>query len=118
VELGGVALIIAGVGLGLWGIFHPYPTRLDLGQVTRGWRRTIQALGALGDLARGFLLALVGAYLMGTATSDNPSQAKGIDQALKALVGHYYGAILIGFVALGLLCFGLFSFFDARLRRL
>ena len=118
VELGGATLIIAGVVLGLWGTFHCYSTSLDLGQVTQGWRSTIRVLGALGDLARGFLLALVGAYLMGTATSDHPSQAKGIDQALKALVGHSYGAILIGFVALGLLCFGLYSFFDARIRRL
>ena len=114
----GAAFLIAGVGLGLWGILHRSSTNLDLGRVTQGWRRTVRALEALGDLARGFLLASVGAYLIGTAASDNPSQAKGIDQALKALVGHPYGAILIGTVALGLFCFGAYSFFDAWLRRL
>ncbi len=118
VGVGGAALIGAGVGLGLWGLLRRYSKRLALERLSRGWRRTIRTLGSLGDLARGFLLALVGAYLIRTAMSDNPSQAKGIDQALKALVHHSYGAISIGAVALGLLSFGMYSFFDARLRRL
>ena len=114
----GVALVIAGVGLGLWSLLHRYSKSLAIGRLSRGWQRTVRALGATGDLSRGFLLALVGSYLIGTAATGNPSQAKGVDQALKALVHHSYGAVLIGFVALGLLFFGIFSFFDARLRRL
>lgn len=118
VGVAGAALVIAGVGLALWGLFHRYTKNLALERLDRGWRRTVRALGALGDLARGFLLALVGTYMVGTATSDNPAQVRGVDQALKALVHHSYGAIVIGSVALGLLCFGVYSFFDARLRRL
>jgi hypothetical protein len=117
VGTGGAALVIAGAGLGLWGILHRYTKSMGLERVSRGWRRTIRALGTLGDLARGFLLALVGSYLIRTAASGNPSQAKGIDQALKALVRHSYGTILIGSVALGLLCFGIYSFFEARFLR-
>ena len=118
VGVGGAALVMAGLGLGLWGIFHRYSKSLALERLSRGWRRTIRTLGSLGDLARGFLVALVGAYLIGTAVSGNASQAKGVDQALKTLIHHSYGAILIGFLALGLLCYGMYSFFDARLRRL
>ncbi len=118
VGVGGVLLVIGGVGLGLWGIFHRYSKTLAFERLSRGWQRTIRTVGSLGDLSRGFLLGLVGAYLIVTAASDNPSQAKGIDQALKSLVHHSYGAILIGAVALGLLSFGIYSFFDARLRRL
>ena len=114
----GSALVIAGVGLALWGILHRYSKSLALERLSRRWRTTLRTLGSFGDLARGFLLGLVGAYLIGTAASGNPSQAKGVDQALKALVHHPYGALLIGAVAFGLLCFGIFSFFDARLRRL
>jgi Domain of Unknown Function (DUF1206) len=114
---GGAALVIAGVGLGLWGVFHRYSKSLALEQVSHGWRRMIQTLGALGDLARGFLFALVGSYLIGTAVSGNASQAKGVDQALRALVRHPYGAALIGAAALGLLSFGMYSFFEARFRR-
>ncbi len=114
----GAALVIAGVGLALWGLFHRYSKSLAMERLGRGWQRTVRALGSLGDLARGFLLGLVGAYLIVTAASGNPSQAKSVDQALKTLVHHSYGSVLIGLVALGLLCFGIFSFFDARLRRL
>ena len=118
VGAGGATLVIAGVALGLWGVFHRYSKSLALERLSRSWQRTVRTLGSLGDLARGFLLGLVGAYLIVTAASGNPSQAKGIDQALKSLVHHPYGAVLIGAVALGLLCFGIYSFFDARLRRL
>lgn len=118
VGAGAAALVFAGVGLGLWGIFHRYSKSLALERLSQGWRSAVRALGSLGDLARGFVLALVGAYLMGTAASGNPSDAKGIDQALKALVHHSYGAVLISSVALGFLCFGMYSLFDARLRRL
>ncbi len=118
VGVGGAALVTAGVGLGLWGIIHRYSKSLALERLSRGWRRTVRTLGSLGDLARGFLLALVGVYLISTAATGNPSQVKGLDQALKALVHRSYGVIVIGSVALGLLFFGLYSFFDARLRRL
>jgi uncharacterized membrane protein YidH (DUF202 family) len=114
----GVSVVIAGVALAMWGVFHRYAKSLAMERVSRVRRRIVRTLGALGDMARGFLIALVGTYLIGTAATDNPLQAKGIDQALKSLVNHSYGTILIGAVALGLLCFGLYSFCDARLRRL
>ncbi len=117
VGVGGVVLVIAGVALAVWGLFHRYTKTLALERVGRGWQRIVRTLGVSGDVARGFLIALVGTYLIGTAASNNPGQAKGIDQALKSLVHHPYGAIVIGAVSLGLLCFGLYSFFEARLRR-
>ena len=118
VGVGGAALVIAGAALSLWGVFHCYSKSLAMERVSRGWQRTIQSLGGLGNVARGFLIALVGSYLIDTAASGDPLQAKGLDQALKALIRHSYGAVLIGAVALGLLCFGLYSFCEARLRRI
>jgi hypothetical protein len=114
----GVVLIASGVGLALWGIIHRYSQSLALERVGRPAQRAIRTLGALGNLARGFLLALVGSFLLDTAVRANPDQAKGVDEALQTLVHHPYGAILIGFEAAGLLCFGVYSFAEARLRRL
>jgi hypothetical protein len=113
----GAVLVIAGVGLALWGIFHRYSKNLDLERLSLPRQRVIRLLGALGNFARGFLLVLVGGFLLKTAVTSDPNQAKGVDQALQALVHHSYGAILIAGVALGLFCFGLFSFAEARLRR-
>ena len=85
VVVGGAVLVIAGVGLAFWGVFHRYAKRLAMERLSRGWQRTVRVLGALGDAARGFLIALVGTYLIGTAASGDPLRAKGIDQAFEDL---------------------------------
>lgn len=78
----------------------------------------VRTLSAFGNLARGFLVALVGWYLVEAGSAGKASQAKTVDAALKLLTHEAYGAAIIGLVAVGLLCFGLYSFFEARLRRL
>jgi hypothetical protein len=85
--------------------------------LSRPWQKAVKALGGLGDLARGSLLALLGVYLIEAALTSDPAQAKSVDQTLRTLVYHPFGALAIGAIALGLLSFGLYSFFEARLRR-
>jgi Domain of Unknown Function (DUF1206) len=118
IEVGGAVLVGAGITLGAWGLLHRYDKSLALERMSRPWQTAIKVLGGLGDLARGFLLALFGVYLIEAAVTTNPSQAKSVDEALRGLVHHPFGALAIGAVALGLMSFGIYSFFDARLRRL
>ena len=114
----GIALLASGAGLAVWGVAHRYSESLALERVSRPWQQVIRTLGAVGNVTRGFLVALVGGFFLDTAITDDPAHAKGVDQALQALVHHPFGALLIGLVALGLLCFGVYSFAEARLRRL
>jgi hypothetical protein len=118
IEVAGAILVAAGVGLAAWGLFHRYEKNLALERVSRPWRTAIRILGCFGDLARASLVALFGVYLIAAGVTSNPAQAKSVDQTLRALVHHPFGALSIGAIALGLLAFGVFSFFDARLRRL
>lgn len=118
VEVAGAVLVGAGVGLAAWGLLHRYDKNLALERLSRPWQRAIRVLGGFGDLARGSLVALFGVYLLEAGVTSNPLQAKSVDQTLRALVHHPFGAVAIGAIALGLLSFGIFSFFDARLRRL
>ena len=118
IEVAGAGLVAAGVGLAAWGLFHRYDKNLALERVSRPWQTAIRILGGFGDLARGSLIALFGVFLIAAAVTSNPAQAKSVDQTLRALVHHPFGAVAIGAIALGLLSFGAFSFFDARLRRL
>ena len=83
----------------------------------RGKRRS-RFWVALEIWPEGSLIALFGVYLIEAAVTSNPAQAKSVDQTLRTLVHHPFGALAIGAIALGLLSFGIFSFFDARLRRL
>jgi hypothetical protein len=118
IGLAGAILAAAGLGLAAWGIFHRYEKNLALERVTRPWRTATKVLGGVGDLARGCLLFLFGFYLVDAAVTADPAQAKSVDQALRTLVHQPFGALAIGAIALGLLFFGIFSFIDARLRRL
>ena len=118
IEVTGAGLVAAGAGLAAWGLFHRYDKKLALERVSRPWQTAIRILGALGELARGSLVALFGVYLIAAGVRSDPAQAKSVDQTLRALVHHPFGAVAIGVIALGLLAFGVFSFFDARLRRL
>ena len=118
VEVAGAVLLAAGVGLAAWGLLRRYEKDLALERVSRPWRTTVRVLGGFGDLARGCLIALCGVYLVAAAVTGDPAQAKSVDQTLRSLVHHPFGALAIGAIALGLLSYGLFSFIDARLRRL
>ena len=118
IVLAGAALVLAGIGLAVWGFLHHYDKNLALERVSRPWQTSVKVLGGIGDFARGSLIALFGIYLIMAGAKSNPAQAKSVDQTLRDLIHHPFGAVAIGAVALGLLSYGVFSFFDARLRRL
>lgn len=114
----GVGLLIGGASLAAWGALHDYERELHLGRLPRPWRAVVRALGAAGDAARGFVVGLVGAYLLDSALADNPAQAKSVDLALRALVHTVAGPAIVGVVATGMACFALYSFCEAALRDL
>jgi hypothetical protein len=116
--LGGACLVIGGASLAVWGFVRDYEKDLALERLARALSRVVKALGALGDLSRGFLIGLIGLYLLSAAILGDPRRAKSTDSALKSILRTGYGPELIGLVAAGLCCFALFSFCEARLRRL
>lgn len=114
----GVGALAGGVALAVWGIVHDYERQLQLGRLRPAWCRAVKVLGAAGDAARGFLVGMVGVYVLAAAADDRPSQVKTVDLALRSLAHHHDGAVLIGVVASGLLCFALYSLCEAALRQL
>lgn len=113
-----LGLAIGGAVLAIWGIAHNYDKDLALERLGRSRRWMVRALGALGDLARGFLIILVGVYLINAALLREPQKAQSVDSALKALAHRSYGPVLIGIVAGGLACYAAYSLCEARLGRL
>lgn len=61
---------------------------------------------------------LVGVFLIRAAIDYNPSNAIGLDGALAKIAHASYGPFLLGIVAAGLIAFGVYSFSDARYRRI
>lgn len=75
-------------------------------------------MGRVGLTARSLVFVLIGYFLIRTAFEFNPKTAVGVDGALSRLHHQPLGPWLVGAVAIGLLIFAAYSFFEARFRRL
>ncbi|MGI8810169.1 MAG: DUF1206 domain-containing protein [Acidimicrobiales bacterium] len=117
VQAAGLVLIGGGLYVGWRGLAGKFRKRLkslEMGRVARRWVRWI---GAVGMVARMLVLAMIGVFLIAAARSHDPNQAVGIDGALKRLADRSYGPALLVVVAFGLCAYGLYSFAEARYRR-
>ena len=86
-----------------------------MGPTTKAW---IGWIGLVGYLARMVVFGLVGVFLIRAALDFNPTDAVGLDGALAKVLRQPYGAVLLGVVAAGLVAFAIYSWTDARYRRI
>jgi hypothetical protein len=116
VAIAGVIVVIAG----LYTMYRAYKLKflkhLRMGSASTRTRKAVTRLGQVGGIARGFVFATIGVFLVIAAKDANPKQAKGIDSALRALAHTPLGPVLLVVVALGLATFGLYSWCEARWR--
>jgi hypothetical protein len=77
----------------------------------------LRRLGAIGNAARGAVVALVGLFLIVAAVQYDPNETVGLDGALKRLLDESYGALLVLLVAAGLAAFGVYSIARAAVNR-
>ncbi|WP_243708458.1 DUF1206 domain-containing protein [Actinomadura sp. GC306] len=90
---------------------------LDTGRMSRAARRFVQPLGIAGNAARGLIGAGVGVFLAYAAITFQPDKAKGLDGTLREFADSPAGPWGLLAVAAGLLVFGLYSFCEARWRK-
>ena len=74
--------------------------------------------GRCGTAARGMVFSVIGYFLVVAALRYDPDQAKGIAEALRAMASRSSPPWLLGAVAVGLVCYGLYELFEARYRRI
>ena len=117
--------IIAGVGVvtilaGLYQLVRAYRAsfarRLELSRLSPDGRDRVILFGRLGMTARGIVFGIIGWFLLQAALQYDPQEAGGLESALQTLQQQSYGQWLLGAVGLGLLCYGLFEFAEARYR--
>jgi hypothetical protein len=117
--------LVAAVGLGVLaaGVFNVwrgagarFRKNLKLRKMSELEDRVFTAFGVLGHLARGLVFGLIGLFLIRAAWQYAPREAIGLDGALAKVLRRDYGDTLMGFVASGLLVYGLYCFVEARYR--
>jgi hypothetical protein len=118
VGLAGVAIVAAAVLLAWRGLRTKFEEHLDLAELGPGARSALITLGKVGYVARSIVFALVGILVVVAAVTFDPDKARGMDAALRQVAAQPYGPWLLSLMALGLMCFGVYSFAESRYRRL
>ena len=90
---------------------------LDVDRMSPGARRWAIAVGRVGTIARGVVFSIIGLFLIGAALHGRSHEARGMDGALLSLEHEPFGRLLLATVALGLVCFGVFSMLCASWAR-
>jgi len=121
---GRIAVIVIGLALAGGGLYlgcqawrERFLKNLMLGEMGARTRRVVDWLGRIGGVARGVVFVTAGVFLVVAAVRAQPGEAKGVDSSLRALAGTPLGPWLLLLVAIGLIVFGLFSWCEARWRR-
>lgn len=114
----GVVVVIIGAMLAKESWTKEFLKRMKLAGAPAGTRRVVEKLGVVGGVARGAVVALAGVFLIVAAVRFNPGQAEGIDGTLRSFAQTPLGPWLLILVAFGLVAFGLFSWCEARWRRI
>jgi Domain of Unknown Function (DUF1206) len=118
VGIAGVVMIGVALYQGYRGVtkkFLEESKTAEMGPRNRQW---IAVVGTVGHLARMIVFGLVGIFLVKAAVDFNPRKAVGLDGALASIVHRSYGPFALGVVAAGLIAFALYSFSDARYRKI
>lgn len=115
--------LVAFVGLAVAG----YAASLIYRGLSEGFKEDLTSEGQAGDLGRAYVmfgkighagkgvafLVIAGLFVWAAWTHDS-EKSGGLDQALRKVLEQPYGSLLLGAVAFGLGCYGLFCFAQAR----
>ncbi len=115
-----VGLVILGVAVYLNSTAYTgtFQNRLSLSSLSAQMKRLVVGLGRFGYAALGVVFTIIGIFMIVAAAQHNPNDAKGLDSALQELTRQPFGQLLLGIVALGLIAYGIYSFVEARYRRI
>lgn len=106
------------IGIGLYQIYRAlsgkYLKNVQTSAIKTELKEMIVRSGKIGYIARGIVWGLIGYLFIKAALEANANEAGGSSHAFAFLEKVSYGSYLLGAVALGLFCYGLFMFVRAR----
>ncbi|MGW8986635.1 DUF1206 domain-containing protein [Streptomyces parvus] len=117
VGIGGAVVAGAGLWIAVRALMRKYHKHLKLSEMSRRARRAVDVTGVFGGAARGSVFAAAGAFAIAAAIEHEPDKSKGMDDTLRSFADTPAGPWLLVLIALGLVAFGVFSWFNARYRK-
>ncbi|MEO8201054.1 MAG: DUF1206 domain-containing protein [Gemmatimonadota bacterium] len=114
----GIVIMIAAVLQARLGITGRFRRQLRLNHMTVLETRGMSVLGRVGYVALGLTSFLTGAFLLLAALRYDPREAAGLDEILELILAQPFGRWLLGFVALGLALYGIYSLLLSRFHHL
>lgn len=114
-----VGLLAAGtILLGAYQIYRAvsgkYRKKIEESKLRSEGKTTLIRAGLVGYIARGLVWLLIGYLFLRAALHANAKEAGGTGKAFQLLEHATFGSLLLGAVALGLICYGVFMFVRAR----
>ena len=118
--VGLVGTIIIGVGLAHFykAYTAAFMQEYAAGEMSPQQRRWARRIGRFGLAAYGVTFCIIGGFVVQAARRTDPSETKGLGEALAVLAQQPYGPWLLGIVALGLIAYGIFCCSQAVYRRM
>jgi hypothetical protein len=117
VAAAGAGVVIAGIWIAVRAMMRKFHKRLRLSEMPRRTRQGVDVLGVVGGTARGVVFGVAGGFAVAAALRHKPGEAKGMDNTLRSFTGTGAGPWLLALIAVGLVAFGLFSWANARWRK-
>ncbi|WP_414720010.1 DUF1206 domain-containing protein [Streptomyces sp.] len=117
VGIAGAAVICAGLWMAYRAVARKYHKHLKMGEMTKRTRQAVDVTGVFGGVVRGAVFATAGGFALAAAVRHEPGRAKGMDDTLRSFTETPAGPWLLVLIALGLAAFGLFSWANARYRK-
>ncbi|HET7690534.1 MAG TPA: DUF1206 domain-containing protein [Nocardioidaceae bacterium] len=110
----GLAIIAFAIGSAVIGLTDRFKHDLDHDGRTGGVGTALAALARTGYCSRGAAFGIMGSLFVWAAVTHEPRKSGGLDQALGRLLQAPAGPLLLGAVALGFACYGLYNIAKAK----
>ena len=114
----GVIVIAVGLYRISKGLKMDVEDELDMSGVSATRKRWSERLGSIGEVGRGIGFGLVGFFLLRSAMKYDPTQATGLDGALRRVAVHSWGVLVVVVVGIGFAAYGIFCLATFTHRRL
>jgi hypothetical protein len=113
--VGLIGMIVLGIGAFqvFKGVRYNFDQEIKTYSLTSKQMKIVKIFGRVGTVGRAVVALIIGLFFLFAAYHADPSEVKGINQALLILLNQPYGNWLLAIVAFGFISFGCYSILSA-----